>query len=39
MLTSLRVSGFVTAKTTHTVFINNIEHNYVAAKYRLYDVE
>jgi hypothetical protein len=27
------------AETSHSVFINNIEHNYVAAKYSLYDVE
>jgi hypothetical protein len=32
-------AGHCPAETSHTVLINNIEHNYVVAKYRLYDVE
>ena len=31
-------AGHCPAETSHTVIINNIEHNYVVAKYRLYDV-
>jgi hypothetical protein len=39
MITLLYEVGHCHAETSHTVFINNIEHNYVAARCRLYDVE